>query len=293
MNQQSKAYKDLIKIETLLAQGRFSDFEQKNITHDLQRVFEKLSSGLYRESHFIDRSGFDSGIRTEEFFHYLEGYVSQSKNWARILNGLLKVYQPNNIMDMCPGWAPKIELALLSLKYDKTVYLFDRSANSLKKLKSFVETFSPQYRLRLKTGDFFSNQQKPKSSMVVANHILDDLLLSLMAKRVGVPLSQLYATEGSFVQITKQIMQEKTITETFPDLFYRQMNQFISPKGVFVMVHYPGLTESTLALRQWIKFCHTLFKECMQIFLQHGYRDITKTLTVPSRHQQIFAIQKL
>lgn len=245
--------KQLEDISAFVKHKSLSSFEEKNILRDLEILNKRAMSGQYKETDFLQRNRFDAGRRTEEFFHYIEGYIEQSKRWERILKPVLAENHITSITDICPGWAPKIELALGHLEFTGTITLFDQDATAMKKLKNFTHYFYPSINLVQHKGDVFSNAKKPHSDLIVANHIIDDLILSLYTKKYRIHLETLYASEKSFIQTTNDICTNQTFLREATNTIIYALHQFVSPTNMLVIRQYPGLTEASIGLTKWIK----------------------------------------
>jgi hypothetical protein len=279
------------RLRTVFFEKKRSEYENKNIFHDLSVMKNRIQTGQYAETDFIQRNRFDTGRRTEEFLRYMEGYIHQSEQWATILKPILRRGDVQTITDICPGWAPKIELALIKLGYTGNITVFDKSHHPIKHLLSMISLFKPLYTISEKTGNVLSTTKKPQSDLTVCNHIVDDLLFSVYADATGIPLNQLYLDENMYIQATEKISHSRKITASFPELFVQRINQFIPLHGIFVMMHYPGMTESSLQLKPWIIFCNSLIQNIYMEFLSAGYTHIQKQ-KFHKKTPEVFILQK-
>jgi hypothetical protein len=222
----------------------------------------------------------------------MQGYITQSNKWSEILKPILKRNNIQTITDVCPGWAPKIELALTSLGYTGTVTIFDKNNHSTKQLQSMITSFKPLYTIMEKTGDVLSKSRKPQSNLTVCNHIIDDVMLSMYARSAGTPLDQIYLTEQLYIRATHEIVHREKMFDDFPDLFVERIDQFVPYNGIFIMMHYPGLTESSLRLKPWITFCHAMINNIHTKFLTTHYKQLD-VRGVYQKTPDLFILQKL
>jgi hypothetical protein len=80
--------------------------------------------------------------------------------------------------------------------------------------------------------------------------------------------------------------------DDFPDLFVERIDQFVPYNGIFIMMHYPGLTESSLRLKPWITFCHAMINNIHTKFLTTHYKQLD-VRGVYQKTPDLFILQKL
>lgn len=233
-------------------------------------MYSRIIGRQYVETDFVDRNRFDAGRRTEEFFRYLEGYIKQSKRWERILKPVLAHTHITSITEICPGWAPKIELALGRLAYTGSITLFDENLTSMKKLEDFAHFFYPELQIHTKTGNVFSKTKKPQSDLTVCNHIIDDLVLSLYTTNTRMQLYDLYESENIFIQATQNISKNHQLITQAAETITASLLRFIKKDSLLIIAQYPGLTETSLHLTSWIQCIHTVATNVYILLTQKG-----------------------
>jgi len=137
-------------------------------------VEQRLASGEYREADFLVRSVFEVPRRTHEFVTYVKGWSAQARRWARLLAAIGIGH--DEVLELAPGWAPKIPLALAELGFRGTLRVRDRSAHALALLQDFRDALRIPVRLDVEQADLRDAPAR-RASLVVANHVVDDRLL--------------------------------------------------------------------------------------------------------------------
>lgn len=257
-------------ISKFVRHNTLTSFEQKNVQRDIDIMYSRIIGRQYVETDFVDRNRFDAGRRTEEFFQYMEGYIQQSKRWENILKQMLTQHKISSITDICPGWAPKIELALGHLQYTGSVTLYDQDTKAMKRLTSFIHNFCPNLRIRSHKGNVLSKTAKPQGDLTVCNHIIDDIILSLYARNERIPLHTLYKSEASFIQITQRISNNPTFIKKAAESIAISLLRFLKKDSHCIIAQYPGLTESSLELITWIQQIKTVTKDIVATIKNEG-----------------------
>lgn len=171
--------------------------EAQNLARDLAAVEQRLASGEYAETDFVARSVFEVQRRTHEFVTYMRGWHAQGQRWA----GLLAAIAPSDVViDLCPGWAPKIELALMQMGFRGRVVAVDHSAESLAMLQDFLAVLQPPFSVVPVVEDVMNAQPRARARLVVANHVFDDLLMDRWVRARGGSLAEIYDDERLRVQ---------------------------------------------------------------------------------------------
>jgi hypothetical protein len=103
-----------LQLNNYTSQNKLTKHEFSNLIHDLQEVVTRLEAGHYQHSDYISRNTFDIPRRTEEFLIYLQGYHQVAQTWTEILRPLISK-DTQNVLDLCPGWAPKPEQSICGM----------------------------------------------------------------------------------------------------------------------------------------------------------------------------------
>jgi len=266
------------KIESL------SDLEQENLVLDLYAINERIQSGNYKYTDFVNRNIYDITQRTREFFTYFKSYYRFAKTWESILS-TFPLEDINVIIDLCPGWAPKLEMSLCYLNYSGTVRLIDKHNESLIHLDDALEMFNPRFTIEKMASDFYFYQYSAEK-LVIANHIIDDLLIDYYCKLKNVALQEVYETESVFLKVIDDIY--KIMNSNYSD-FVSKLAESLSPYvacgGYLLLTQYSSMSEVNHSIKNWSEFCSIIFKELQQRLLTQNFTDIT------SKH--IFKLAKM
>lgn len=232
--------------------------EKNNIQRDLQLISSAINSGEYLSTEMLNRNRFDTQKRTYEFFTYIEGYYNQAKQWQTILQQII-TENTQTVLDIGPGFSPKIELALQRLDFKGKVSVLDKSSAALSGLKKFLALMSIPFDLDVICEDLYAVQQR-SFDLVAANHLFDDLLLDGFCSDHNRPIVDIYENEANLVSITNDIIcnfdfenLSQKLSQSFPRL--------VSEGGHLLFRHYQGITEMALNLESWFEFTTSFFEK--------------------------------
>lgn len=271
MNEQNIS-KILKRLLITLSKKKFSSFELGNLEHDLAAVEARLEAGHYAHSDFIARNTYDIPRRTEEFLVYLQGYHEIAQIWAKVLKPII-TENTKCVLDLCPGWAPKIELALHNLAFSGTVQMWDVDLSSTKRAMDYMKLFKPNYDLQQVGTNLLSGDSQIKSDLIVANHIIDDLLLYKFCMRNKIELSSLYGSESLLIAATEGIITDKKIQKEISSRLVSVVDTTLSKGGFFVISQYAGLFEKANHLDNWILFCKEILDDIKTELFKKSYHD--------------------
>lgn len=196
---------------------------------------------------------FDIQRRTEEFFTYFKGYLHQARTWEEILKNC-DIKNIECVIDLCPGWAPKIEWALYHLNYSGKVIAYDESPEATKNITEFMQLFPIKYQLQTVAGKLELPTIEP-AKIVIANHIIDDFILNHFSRLWGESAKDVYRSEKAYIQMVGRILAEKEECEKCLDEFARALSLYVAADGLLFITHYPSVTERSLHLAEWSGFC--------------------------------------
>lgn len=263
----------LARLQTLFEQETRHEFERSNLIHDLKAVIDRLENDHYKASDFIARNKFDIPRRTEEYLQYLQGYNRVALTWSQLLHPLI-TDKTQAVLDLCPGWAPKIELALYDLDFSGNVFLWDLDTTSTARVIEFMRLFKTNFKLSSIDSDIFSSTDKIQTDFIVANHIIDDLLLYEYCKEQGLTLHEVYGSEGHLLTAIQNITQQgKSLQQKLTQNLVNFIETHLQVNGSIVLCHYAGLLESSKDLEHWVTFCTEIQKRIRDELVQSGYFD--------------------
>ncbi len=221
--------------------------ELDNLAVDLRAVERRLESGQYQESDFAARNIFDVARRTREYLTYLQGWQRQAVQWAELLRAADP--EPTDVLDLCPGPAPKVELALCRLGFRGRMRVLDKDEPSLVALANFMTLFSPSFSIEGVRGDVFDDPPRAQSPLVVANHAIDDLVLDLWSTRSGASTLDLYEDETKLSEAWRALLSEsRAVLRSMPETIAAALGRHVTPNGKLVLVQYPSHHEGLLGV---------------------------------------------
>lgn len=192
-------------------------------------------------------------------------YQYAIETWAEIFKEI-DFGNIKTIIDLCMGWAPKIELALTKTNFTGKLLAIDNSKGNMKILLSLVNQFELKYSIKTKHLDILKPVKGIKTDILVANHIIDDLFLYLYLgteEKVYKLFSQPQNLENTWMKITA----DKTICKKIYDGFKDFILKKIVDDGLLIIAQYAGYQERLYNLDFASKFCKD--------FLQNLTTDLT------------------
>ncbi len=258
--------------------------EQENVAFDLQFMVEYAEKGLYSETEFIGRQHDDVGRRTAEFMRYLEGFHHISDLWYELLKSV-KLTSEMNVIDLLPGWAPKVEIALARHNFTGEVALLDTDLASLEKLETVLRFFHPQFAVKKLVSELLVLPNDPQYDLVTTNHFLDDYLLNTWAEKSGQHIQELYRDAELFKTATQELMSGKS-----PELMFlaRHITSLMKPEGTLLVVHYRSVFEQAKSLTNWYEYCLAQYAELMACFKQLGF----SVEAIPVHQKLVYKLRK-
>jgi hypothetical protein len=224
-----------------------SEGERENVLRDLGAVRDRLRAGEYARTDFLARNRFDILRRTREFMSYMNGWARHAETWAAIL-GELPFDRIARVEDVCPGWAPKIEIALAQIGFGGALILVDRDVEAAERLREFMRVFRPRYRIAIHDEDFFAPSNVPldrRADLVIANHAIDDLLIDRLAPNA----TKVYEDEAAICEAFRAIdsARQSALEEIAPRIA-ALLGARVREGGYLALAQYPSYVESVLDL---------------------------------------------
>ena len=245
-----------------------------NLTRDLAAVLQRLRRGEYEKTDFLTRNVFDLPRRTREFFAYLEDWDRQAREWVEVLRPL-PLTRFGRVANLCPGWSPKLELALGHLGFGGTVVLVDRSAEAVQRIQEFARLFRTELPLEHLRRDLW--QPAPETfPLVVASHVLDDLTLDAFRERLGLASWEaLYEQEEAVRGAWEALVAARdAVLREMPARIATALTQYVGPGGYLAFSHYPSLAEQLLRHEPSAALFRELFAATRQAVLDSGFAPL-------------------
>ena len=255
---------------------KLSPTEKNNLYKDLDNMLIRLNSNAYTESDYIERNPFDMPRRIRDFFYCFERYHDHALAWEDVLKNV-NLTNINNILDLCPGNGPKAAIALHYLNYSGTLHHLDKDEAASNVLLTFIKMFRSHFTLKYLNQDFFEYSGL-KVDLLIANHVIDDLLLDRYCKTTGVLLDHIYESNESFLDSVKKIMNEPDFARTeYTEYIAQTLSKYLIPGGTAIFCHYSGLVEESLKIQYWADYCKMMLEEVLEKLGNYGFIFSRKT----------------
>jgi hypothetical protein len=264
-----------------------SEIEIDNLRLDLSAVVRRLESGAYEESDYAERNVFDVARRTREFLHYFAGWNAQAARWAAILGPHLGGVR--EVLDLCPGWAPKIELALTRLRFSGRVRMIDKDGGAMRELLAFFAILESPLRVEAIEADIFAEPVAAVAELVVANHLVDDVLLDLWSPRLGIDAALAYEREAALRDAWRRILGARSeIEAAFPPLLAGALARHVAPGGVLIVSHYQSNVDRLMGTDESRAVFEELFQRLRRELADLGMDEVA----LPGEQGRVVAFRK-
>lgn len=232
-------------VRSLGARGAQMSHEHATIlAGQLQAILTRAGANEYEVTDFLARLPDDHPRRLREAGVYTKGWLRHGRTWAHLLRGLA-IDNFTTAIDLCPGWAPKVELGLLLRRWRGHLTLLDRDLIAINRLRAFLETFFPPFSVTNLADDLYTTAIK--ADLVLANHVVDDLLLDAFTPAQGVAYEDERALQAAHERLFKD--RERALEELTPRISAALLS-ILNGRGAMVLVQYPSYVESLLPLER-------------------------------------------
>ena len=263
-------------INQFLSRKKVSRIEKKRLKRDLEVVYKRLEKRDYKKT-FYATNIFDVPDRSHAVFIDVQFYALIGKAWSYVLKEL-DVNKIKTVADIAPGYVPKVELGLFYSGYKGKVVIIDKDKQALSQLVKFISLFNPQFNIVKELINLFAPFNK-KFDFVVANHVIDDFVVSYFGNKFGVSSKQIYEKEGELVRLWKLILSKrsqskKEIVPVIVSIFERIVNK----NGVLCIAHYKSYMEKMLDMKDATEFNSGVFNAVVSKLSYKGFRADTRVV---------------
>lgn len=184
-----------------------------------------------------------------------------------------------NITDLCMGWAPKVELALIKTNFEGRLIAIDNSKKNMKILLNLINQFNFKYSIKTKCLNILNPVKNIKTDILVANHIIDDLFLYLFLGNEK-KVYDLFSQPENLKKIWLKIINDKNIYQKIYDGLREFILNTLVDSGLLIIAQYTGYQEKLYNLEFASNFCKK-FLQKLNDDLINNYRfiSIEKPLT--------------
>jgi hypothetical protein len=246
-------YPRLIK---LISDKKLSLIAKRRLDRDIFAICERLAKDEYETSGIVENV-FDIPDKANQFYKHLDTYFRIGSSWSQVLSNFpLNNYK--KILDICPGYSPKVEIALLYANFQGEVFIMDKNREAINLLLDIMKIFRPKYRLTPMVQNLFTTNNN--YHFVLGNHIFDDLVLSYFCNKFNLKLDDLYAKEKILLSTWQEILNNKddNINEICNELSTALKN-IVAKDGYLCLSYYQSYIEIMLSMQKPYIFCRNCF----------------------------------
>jgi hypothetical protein len=213
---------------------------------------------------------------------HLDYYLTASEQWAAVL-AHFQLTEQSTVVEISPGWAPKIPLALYRQGFAGKYIGYDLSREALAQLQQFMEMIPAKFTAEYQCGDVLQSPLPP-ADMLVMNHVIDDLLLG----RYG----QLKSYESvAELQKSWQALAQLPLA-TFQPLVKQlatNITNSLHQNGQLLLHQYPGYIETLHHLPAAWELTRVVTQQLVQTLLDNHQADwhrvdLSSLLKLPSAY---------
>jgi hypothetical protein len=194
----------------------------------------------------------------------LDYYQYAAETWQQIFKEI-DFSKIHKIIDLCPGWSPKIEMALLKTSFSGKLVFVDKSIKNINNFQELFEPFVCKFMIETDHIDLFKNKKYLSKinhdfDLVVANHIIDDLILDLFFDKHGLRFSDknFFEKPALMRKTWKEILKDKKIFKEAEVMFKKMLLNIVKPGGYVLITQYLGYQENLYGLEEVYLKCKSL-----------------------------------
>ena len=206
----------------------------------------------------------------------LDYYQYCVETWRGIFTGI-PLDKANNIIDLCCGWAPKLELALLKSDFKGTVYIIDKSMENLDLLDGLIRPFPKKYSMRKLQYVLPSRRKLPlqTADIIWGNHILDDLIIDHYSNTNS--HKNVYLYSSTHLDKIWKVMEERTeCIKEIADLLINFIVNNLNAGGIAMLSQYDGYQDRLYRRARPYKICRSLMNRLItRLTEEYGFKDIS------------------
>lgn len=234
------------RVARLARNRRFSELEVDRYVADLGLANRRLVSREYQQSTFQPRNALRIPDRTEELFSDLTFYWSVGKVWEAIIK-TVPLATDARVAEVGCGYVPKVAVGLHYADFRGTVDLLDTDDAALTHAERFLEMVGARCTPQTKQTTLFDETVGGYDALL-ANHLLDDLILARYCKQHGIESAQLYQREDLYAAVWNQIVASHDLLAHFVPALAAALLKLVKPGGVVVFLDYPSFSHRALGL---------------------------------------------
>lgn len=254
------------------AKKKLSTEAKLRLQKDLRAVCQRLEKKEYETSGIVENS-FDVPDKTKQFFVLLDTYAKIGNAWSIIFKQL-SVQSFKEVIDLCPGFTPKVELGLLYSGFKGNVKILDKDLAVVKQLQKNLHLFHPSFSTERLSIDLFK-QNDISAKFIVGNHIFDDLILNYFGKKLSIDTKNIYRDEEQFLHLWNAILGDKQHNKTeIIQILSHALERLVAKNGYLCLSQYQSYMERMLGLSEATRYTHDVFVGVKKDLCAHGFKQV-------------------
>ncbi len=225
---------------------RFNSLEVERFVGDIGLAVRRLISLEYQQSTFRARNTLRIPDRTEELFSDLAFYWSVGQIWWSLAQAL-HISPTARIAEIGCGHVPKVAIGLHYLGFAGKVDLVDNDAIALERASRFLELIGARYPVGIVRATLFDERVRGYD-VILANHLLDDLILNHFCALHGVDATNVYDREDRYMNVWKEIVATPNLVGEFVSVLAETLIEKVQPGGVVLLLDYSSFSHRALGL---------------------------------------------
>lgn len=190
------------------------------------------------------------------FDYYLKAGVA----WAHLLQPFLS--PDTTLVELCPGWSPKIILGCVLDGYMGKYLAVDMSETSLNRLEHFYDRIETSFTFSSQIKDILKDEL-PAADIVTMNHVLDDVLLQVF-DQTSYDIEELRIFWKKMAAAPELDSKVEELSQNLAS----RVTQSLHPGGKLIIHQYPSYQEQLHDIPEaWTicqKFMETFIKVCVK-----------------------------
>jgi hypothetical protein len=223
--------------------------------------------------------------------------ASVARCWTPALQAL-GVERAASVLDLCPGFAPKLELALHYAGCEGRVLLVDKERATLDELLTLISAFGVRFSAEPRVLDV-ERERPPRAPFIAANHVLDDIAMNRGASLLGVALRAVYEREELLRALWSRVLAEGSAVQAYVlESIVSLFDECLEPDRVFVYAQYPSDAERMLGPADVTAFNARLASDVLAALVARGHENATLAArsrmpsgTFPFGPEHLFAVR--
>jgi hypothetical protein len=277
MDEESSNNKKLIsaeiqKLSTVVEGLAVTSLEAKRCTEDLKTIEIRLRSREYEQSCFKPRGTLSIPDRTQELLSDLSFFWSVGAVWQNLFDRI-ELKPSASVLDIGCGYFPKVELGLYYHGFEGTVTLCDPHREALEQASQFLKFFRVPFEAQTHASTVWDIGEK-RFDAVVANHVLDDLILASYAKEHSLDIGALYSDEDNYMAVWTAISKTTMPAGLLQQLVHTLIT-LLAPCGVILFLDYPSFSHRALGMRHLQRVVGDFRAQLVRALRDAGLRELS------------------